>query len=86
MNLKIDKVAEAVYHKQMRQSEKREIAVYMSDDFFAQCKAEIRGRVSATAFEFIHGNTLCGCKVYPVGDFFTRGGNEPHPPYRVVEL
>lgn len=86
MSLKIDEVAKAVHHKQVQQSEKREIAVYMSDDFFAQCKAEIGGQISSAAFEFEDRNTVRGCKVYLAGDWFDRDGGEPHPPYRVVEL
>lgn len=79
----IDEIANVLWRKRNALVNKKDynpkLVVYMSDEFYCDCCAEIRGQVSDVCYEFSRHNTILGYSVYRV-----IGGK--HPNFLILEV
>jgi len=91
--MKIDEVINAIHDK--RQSlillsadcrHEPKLAVYMSYEYWVECKKEIQAGVSWPAFEFFREDTIFGLPVWKVPATIVDGASKEHAPFLIVNI
>jgi hypothetical protein len=91
--MKIQEVTDVVYHKYHKAKVENsdpnyepQIEVYMDYDYYVELHSEIIGEVPYVAYEFAHGDTIHGFKVWIVPSMTVKGSQRHHVPFRVVHV